>query len=109
MRSRPKNMIRLSEEGFCAAAAGCYPLNGDRSMRRHWLKSHRLYVGLCGIQPRCFSRVAVRCGNRLTAYLMDAITGTLYSPRTLRSPSSVAAINAVIRDQRGAEQLLLSR
>lgn len=103
-------IISTSTEGFCARGVDCFLINAkDKKSKQRghvWLKKHRLFIGDCGSQKRVFALVGVIHGERVKAYFMDAITGSLYDGRTKHAPSSLLSVSNLVRDQKAASQLL---
>ena len=102
------NITKFSQEGGCAPESMCFPLRGTKDQKRQWLRSRKLYLAKCGGYLRTFALICVRFAGRLRAYFMDAITGTLYSPRSMRAPASdYLRIEQVCRAQDRAASMLL--
>jgi len=73
--------IRKSMEGMVALTSSCFPIGPKSSTKRNWIMDKDLYLGhISGIE-RIVTPVYIEIDMNKTAYLMDAITGTLYRPR----------------------------
>ena len=82
--------MRRSDVAACAAI-GLFVVGGTKKMKTDWIAAHRLFLGrIIGpmvntervLVPVVVSQEPCRIG------LMDAVTGTAYSPRTGRCYSS---------------------
>ena len=73
--------IRKSMDGMSAMTSSCFPIGPKSSTKRDWIKDKDLYLGhISGIE-RIVTPVYIATDMKKTAYLMDAVTGTLYRPR----------------------------
>jgi len=73
--------IRKSMDGMSAMTSSCFPIGPKSTTKRDWIKDKVLYLGhISGIE-RIVTQVYIATDMKKTAYLMDAVTGTLYRPR----------------------------
>ena len=80
--------IRKSMDGMTAMTNSCFPIGPKSSSKRAWVKDKDLYLGnISGIE-RILTPVYLATDINKTAYLMDAVTGTLYRPRDGKCMSS---------------------
>ena len=73
--------IRKSMDGMIASSSSCFPIGPKNSSKKNWVKDKDLYLGDIGGMERIVTPVYIATDINKTAYLMDAVTGTLYRPR----------------------------
>jgi hypothetical protein len=80
--------IRKSMEGMVAMTSSCFPIGPKSSTKKDWIKDKELYLGnISGIE-RIVTPVYIATDVNKTAFLMDAVTGTLYRPKDGRCMTS---------------------
>lgn len=80
--------VRKSMDGMSALSSSCFPIGPKGSAKRNWIKDKELYLGYISNTERILTPVYLATDMNRTAYLMDAITGTLYRPRDGKCMSS---------------------
>jgi len=73
--------IRKSMDGMIASSSSCFPIGPKNSSKKNWVKDKELYLGNISGMERVVTPVYIATDMKKTAYLMDAVTGTLYRPR----------------------------
>lgn len=73
--------IRKSIDGMIASSYSCFPIGPKNSSKKNWVKDKDLYLGDIGGIERIITPVYMTTDLNRTAYLMDAVTGTLYRLR----------------------------
>lgn len=107
---KPKS-VHLSEYALCATERDCFTTyKKGVAARRLFIATTRLFVGYLTAtrtEPRVFGLVKIRLSGALRLRLMDAITGTLYEPKTGRCMSSdgVRLFEAKEEQKRGGDML----
>ena len=80
--------IGKSMEGMVAMTSSCFPIGPKSSTKKDWIKDKELYLGnISGIE-RIVTPVYIATDVNKTAFLMDAVTGTLYRPKDGRCMTS---------------------
>ncbi len=80
--------VRKSMDGMSALSSSCFPIGPKSSSKRAWMKDKDLYLGYINETERVLTPVYLATDMNRTAYLMDAITGSLYRPRDGKCMSS---------------------
>ena len=110
------SLIRLSDEGFCATEKVCFnprykaPKKMADKYKKEWCAKHRLFMAMWGGDHRVVALVGVKQSGekKLRAYFMDALTGSLFSARSLCLPASNVCISDIKRDQAAAAKWIRS-
>ena len=102
------SLICVSDYGFCAKEKYCFnhrykaPKKDVDKYKNAWCKSHRLFMANWLGERRAVALVGVRRKgeSKISAHFMDAITGSLFSARSLHLASSNHQLTHIERNQR---------
>ena len=80
--------IRKSLTEMCAATFSCFPVGPKGSAKRTWIKDKDLYLADISGTERVVTPVYFLTDMNKTTYMMDAVTGTMFSIKGGRCLSS---------------------
>ena len=66
----------------------CFSPNGQKQTRREWIKNHELYAGMTTLGERVVTPVTILGDPQKNIFAMDAVTGSLYEPKSGRCLTS---------------------
>lgn len=80
--------VRKSINDMCAATISCFPVGPKGSAKRTWMKDKDLYLADISGTERVVTPVYFVTDMDKTIYMMDAITGSMFSMKGGRCLSS---------------------